>query len=215
MTEEEINKAIARVILSTKRKNRQFSLFEIANDINALSNAKGGLKEVANTIGISTGMLNQFLSVFKLPKTVIELVKNRNIDSVSMVHYLTKFDDNDSVKLSKLLASNKLSSQDLRILIPYRKQHKEADILDLVEKIHASKNIKVSVIRINKQDTIKSTSELHTIFSDHVGAENVIMIDMKNEIIDIKLAKEGEKILRDKAKTNNTTFVELISKIIH
>lgn len=215
MTEEEINKAIARIILSTKRKSRQYSLFDIALDIEGLKKAKGGMKEVSKVIGVSSGMLSQFLSVFKLPKPIIELVKERKIDRVSMVHTLAKFNNDDAIQLAELLVSNKLSSQDLRILFPYRKQHTKESILDLVEKIHSSKNIKVSVIRINKNDTSKSVTELASFFSNQVGKENVITVEANNNFIDIKLSKQGEKILRQKAKSNNRTFQDLISTLIN
>lgn len=213
MTDEELNKAIARLILSTKRKRRQFSLYEIALDINTLKKSIGNINEVASIIGISSGMLNQFLSVFKLPDPVIELVKKREIDSVSMIHYLSKFNNEDLLILSELLSTKKLSSQDLRILIPYRKQHKSESIQDLVKRIHSSKNIKVSVIRINKQDTSKSIIELKSNFSNQVGIENLIQIEFNNEFIDIKLSKQGEKILKEKAKMSKKSLEELISNI--
>lgn len=215
MTEEQINKAIARVILSTKRKKRQHSLYDIALDIDSLKKAKGSISAVAKIIGISSGMLSQFLSVFKLPNPVIELVKKREIDSVSMVHHLSKFQNDDLLKLSELLSSNQLSSGDLRILIPYRKQYKNETILELVDKIHSSKNIKVSVIRINKDDTSKSISELNSIFSYQVGDSNVIEIEPNNDLIDIKITKQGENILREKARHCKKTIQELIFILIH
>ena len=213
MTEEEVNKSIARVILSTKRKSRQFSLFEIANDIENLKNEKGSLNEVAKLIGLSPGMLSQFLSIFKLPKSVIELIKERKIDSVTIVHHLTKFKDNDILELSKLAAKNEISSQDLRILIPYRKQHANEDILDLVEKIHLSKNIKVSVVRILESDTTKSLSELEELFIKVVGKENILVIELNGNFIDIKLTKQGENNLRSKAKQLSLTLRELITRL--
>lgn len=215
MTDEEVNKAIARVILSTKRKSRQYSLLEIATDIRNLKNAKQGMKEVSKLIGVSSGMLSQFLSVFKLPEPILELVANRKIDSVAMVHYLAKFNAEDIPKLAELLATGKLSSQDLRILIPYRKQFKKEPIADLLERIHSSKNIKVSVIRIDKGDTTKSIEDLISIFGSHVGKENLNTIVPNENFIDIKFTKKGEKILRESAKRNKITLQELITTIIH
>ena len=173
------------------------------------------MKEVSKIIGVSSGMLSQFLSVFKLPKSIIESVKQRKIDSVSMVYNLSKFNNEESLQLAELLVSNKLSSQDLRVLIPYRKQHTKETIVDLVEKIHSSKNIKVSVIRISKEDTSKSIPELSSFFAIQVGKENVISIEQHNNFIDIKLSKQGEIILRQKAKKNNKTFQVLISNLIN
>lgn len=214
MTEEEINKAIARVILSTKRKSRQYSLYEIALDIDNLKKAKGGMQQVSKLIGVSAAMLSQFLSVFKLPKPIFDLVRERKIDSVSMAHNLSKFNDEDALQLSTLLSNNKLTSQDLRILIPYRKQHSKETILELVEKLNSSKNIKVSVIRINQNDTSKTLPELNSFFVNQIGSENLVAIEKHNEQIDIKIRKQGEKILRDKAKQIKITFQELITKLI-
>jgi hypothetical protein len=61
------NSALARVILSTKRKKRQYSLIEIASDIQLLLGTLGSLSEVSKVVGISTGMLSQFLSIKELP----------------------------------------------------------------------------------------------------------------------------------------------------
>jgi hypothetical protein len=214
MKQDEINKVIARLILSTRRKSRNFSLFEIASDILYLKNSFGNLSEVSKLVGVSPGMLNQFLSVFNLPEFVLGMVKERKIDSVSMVHYLTRFKEADIISLSKLIVSKELSSQDLRILLPFRKQHPNADILDLVKKIKSSKNIKISVIRIDKSDTEKSILELTKAFVNEVGKENLYAIEENINFIDIKLLKEGETILRQKARLEKKSLQEFISILI-
>jgi hypothetical protein len=215
MTQEELNKAIARVILSTKRKSRRYNLVEIATDIQNLKTSLGSLNEVANVIGISSGMLNQFLSVFKLPKNVLKLVEERKIDSVAIVHYLSKYSNEDITQLVDLIVSNNLSSQDLRVLLPYRKQFPQERVVDLVDKLHQSKNIKVSVIRISENDTCKSFDDLNELFATQVGVENIIAIEMNKKNIDIKISKKGEKILRETAKKNRLTLQEFIFKLIN
>lgn len=214
MKQDEINKIIARLILSTRRKSRNFSIYEIASDILYLKNSFGNVNEVANLVGVSSGMLNQFLSVFNLPEFVLKMVKERRIDSVSIVHYLSKFKDADIISLSQLLISKELSSQDLRILLPFRKEHPNEDILDLVKKINSSKNVKVSVIRIDKSDTEKSIIELTQVFENEVGRENLYAIEEKNNFLDIKLLKRGESILRQKAKLKKKSLLEFITILI-
>ena len=215
MKDDEINKTIARVILSTKRKKRQYSLFEVAMDIQTLKESLGSISNVSKIVGISTGMLNQFLSIFKLPQRIIELIKQRKIDSVSVVHHLSKYNEKDKKVLENLLIENKLSSLDLRVLIPFRKQFPNESIIELVEKIHSSKDIKVSVIRIHKDDTEKTLPELTDCFITQVGRENVITVEQHNNFIDIKLSKEGEMILRKDAKENKKTFQGLITILIN
>lgn len=213
-TQEELNKIIARVILSTKRKNRQYSLYEIASDIKALQEDKGSLKTVSDIIGISSGMLNQFLSVFKLPDPIIDLIKDRKIDSVSIAHNLSKFKPEDAIKLSSLIINQKISSQDLKVLIPYRRQHAHHSIENLVEALNATKNIKVSVIRINRDDTIKDQEELTDLFGSLVGVENIVEITVNEKNIDIKLLKDGEKVLRSIAKSKGQSLQELVSILV-
>jgi hypothetical protein len=214
MKQDEINKIIARLILSTRRKSRNFSIYDIASDILYLKTSFGNLNEVAKLVGVSSGMLNQFLSVFNLPEFVLKMVKERKIDSVSIVHYLSKFKEADVISLSQLLVSRELSSQDLRILLPFRKAHPNEDILNLVEKLNSSKNIKVSVIRINKSDTEKSIIELTQVFVSEVGRENLYAIEEKNDFLDIKLLKSGESILRQKAKAKKKSLHEFIAILI-
>jgi hypothetical protein len=215
MRQEELNKVTARVILSTKRKSRQYNLIEVASDIQTLKTSLGNLNEVAKVIGISPGMLNQFLSVFKLPKKVLKLVEERKIDSVAIVHFLTKYSNEDNIQLADLIVSNKLSSQDLKVLLPYRKQFPNEKIVDLVEKLHRSKNVKVSVIRLSEDETSKSFNELNDLFSAQVGVENIIEIEKNTKNIDIKLSKKGEKILRETAKKNKLTLQKYVFKLIN
>lgn len=214
MTEKQLNQTIARVILSTKRKSRQYSIYEIASDIASLKKAMGSMNEVAKVIGITSGMLSRFLSVFKLPPSVQELVKQREIDRISLVLDSSKLKEADVLKLAEKGLLKELSSQDIRTLVSYRKENKTGSIDDLVEEILKSKNIKVSVIRIDKCDTKKSIKDLGKIFIREVGEENLVIIEQNKNFIDIKLSREGEKILRQKAKSHKVPLHELVKQLI-
>ena len=215
MNELEKSQATARLLLSTKRKNRQFSIVEIANDIQLLRNSLGDLTAVSKVIGISSGMLNQFLSVFKLPENIQQLILERKIDSVAIVNYLSKFPKEDAQKLVGPIITSELSSQDLRILLPYRKRHPEEDILQLLHRIHSSKNIKVSVIRVHKNDVTKSIEELVEIIKEQVGIDHFVSIESADTNVDIKISKEGEKILRNNARLKKKTLQEFIISLIN
>jgi len=214
MITEKYNKALARVILSTKRKNREYSLIEIAKDIKLLQETLGSVSEVAKVVGISSGMLHQFLSVLKLPKPVLKLIIERKIDSVSAAHYLSKFNADDIVELSRLIESNKLNSQDIRVLLPFRRKYSNEPILELVNRIHSSKNIKISVIRISKDDTNKSIDQLKLAFEKIVGSSNLMSVEAVGNYIDIKLLKKGEQQLRKAASANRTSLQGLVTTII-
>ncbi|MFW5887360.1 MAG: hypothetical protein ACOCUH_01040, partial [Bacteriovoracia bacterium] len=139
------NKLIARLILNTKRVKRQDSIVQVADDIAALQDKLGSLKRVSETIGISTHMLNQFLGVNKLSPKVYELVKKRELDSVSAVYYLGKHPSSDQIKLANSYINGEINSQDIRVLGPLRSRYPNKSIEELIERTKQSKDIKVSV----------------------------------------------------------------------
>ena len=209
-----VNAAVARVILSTKRKNRQYSILEIANDINFLSNELEDINNVSKIIGISNEMLRQFLSVLKLPSEIISLVTERKIDSVSQVYYLSKYKKEDALILAKQLSNKELSSQDLRIILPYRKQFPNDSIFDLVDRVKKSKNIKVSVFRFAREEVLKNKTQLEEIFYNLIGKENLLTIEYTEKLIDIKVTRAGEKLLRLRAENDKLNLQGFIKKII-
>lgn len=214
MGNNKVNEATARILLSTKRKSRQYSLYEIASDILFLKNEIGGINNVSKIIGISTGMLNQFLSVFKLPAEIIELLKERKIESVSSAHILSKFNNEDSIQLAQLILTEGLTSQELRIILPFRRKNLNEPIIDIVRRVLDSKNIKVSVIRISESKLKCSITELENRILNLIGNENFLTISSSNSNIDLKITTEGEKKVRQKAKENKLSFQEFINKII-
>lgn len=207
------NILIARIIASTKRKKRGLSILEIANDIQSLKEQLGGLDAVAKEVGISVGMLNQFLSVFKLSTTIQELVKKREVDSVALVFMMSKFEEKDLQDLLAPIINNGITSQELKVLLPYRKQFKSDNILELLERVRRSKNVKVSVIRFPKSDAL-SVEKIEKEIRTKIGAENYISTEEENGVTNIKISKKGEKLLRNAAKGMKTTFQKYILRLL-
>ena len=189
----------ASLILNTKRNKRLNNLIEIAEDIEALSQETGGIEKVAGLIGISTHMLNQFLSVRKLSEKVREKIATRELDSVSVVNYITKYNENDQEYLAENYVSGYLNSQDIRTLGPLRTKFPETPIDTLAEKVIKSKNIKVSVFYVQLPFEMNSVSLTDKIMKV-VGEDNIISIEAKGFLGIIKLTKEGEVLLKKKSK---------------
>jgi|GEM_PF-2509853 len=215
MDNNKVNEATARILLSTKRKSRQYSLYEIASDILFLKNELDGINNVSNLIGITTGMLNQFLSVLKLPTKILELIKQRKIESVSIAHTLSKFNDKDAIQLAHLVLKEGLTSQELRIILPFRRKNLNEPINNIVKRVLDSKNIKVSVIRISESNLKCKSSELEERVIKLIGKENLLAIVSSNSNIDLKITAGGEKIIREAAKGQQLSFQDFINKIIN
>ncbi|MEO6729835.1 MAG: hypothetical protein ABIN01_01365 [Ferruginibacter sp.] len=214
MNGENHSELIAKLILSTKRKKRNFSIVEIASDISKLKNQLGSLNEISKVIGISIGMLQQFLSVLKLPSEIQDLFRERKIDSVAIAFLLSKFPAGDAITLVTHIVEKKITSQELKILLPYRKQHKNENILDLVEKLAATKNIKISVIRLPRNIVTKTSNQMSEIIKSIIGDNNFQEIANEGEYVNIKIKKEGEIILRNIAKQKRLSLSELIITLI-
>lgn len=210
-TESEI---IARLILSTKRKKRKYSIVEIANDIYLLKELKGGLGKVADIVGISTDMLKQFLSISNLPEEVIALVDERKIDSVAIVFLLSKFPKEDCLQLAKIASEGKLTSSELKILLPYRKQHSSKSIIEILEEVRSSKNIRVSVIQFPKNVTKKTKMEISEIFKAIVGSNDFVDIVEDDRLFNIKIKKAGEMHIRKLAAEKKMSLSNLIITLV-
>jgi hypothetical protein len=213
MIEIEIDTAIGRILPNTKTKKRPSSIIEVASYIQTA--LKGiTLKELSDRLTISTGMINKFLSVFKLPSFIQDLVKQRVIDSVALVYDLSKLDSNDLLELVPLLKENKINSNELKAFLPFRKRYPNQSIVELYNQQINSKNIKVSVIRLDKSTFNGSLTTLNDKIQHFITPAELISTEINNDYLDIKLTKKGELKLRKIAKEGKRTFQTLIQELI-
>lgn len=205
---------ISRIFLNTKRKVRRDNLIQIADDILWLKNELGSLQKVADATNVSAGMLNRFLSVDKLSPKIKTLVEERQIDKVSEVNDLTKFDFEDQEQIAQLLVSKKLSGKNLKILPVLKKQFPKENINTLAERVIKSENIKVYSISFYIGDLKKSKESLRNYLIDLIGDKEVINVVFLTNAGNIKITEKGEKLLRSKAKDEKLTFKQFINKIL-
>mgnify|MGYP001609104070 CR=1 FL=1 len=207
---------IARLILNTGRHIRPFSLNQIADDIISLSKYVGGLKEVSRLIGKSVDILRQFLSVKKLPKDIIELVKIRKIDKLQDVRYLNQFNSNDQKVVVNEIISGNLNTQDLKVLAPLRKRVKDNSITTLIKELKESKDKKIYLFFF-KSKSKENSNKIKLKLQNLLGKENVINLEVSEEVYKLSLNEKGLKSIRNLAKENNLTlkkyFIKLISNL--
>lgn len=211
---EKVNTLVGRIIASTKRQKRTLSIVDIAKNINELKEEVGGIKKVSELIGISPGMLNQFLSVFSLPTAIQELVKEKKIDSVAMVFLLSKYPKEDVSHLAKMITAKLITSPELKVLLPYRNANKGLNISDVIDKLRSTKDIPVSVIRL-PGNIINNPERIEKAIKFKIGDENLMAFEKGNEYLDIKITKHGEKILRHAAKEKGVTLQQFILRLLN
>ena len=200
------NEVIARLIANTRRQKRPFTIIEIAEDIVWLSNHLGGLSAAAAVLGISAGMLNQFLRVQKLTPKAQALVKSREIDSVKAVHNLAKFSSADQDAIIEQVLQGRLKYADIQLLSPLRKQLSNEPIENLIQKLKKSENIKVSIIQFPAESLHRDIKALREDLSRITGPSEVIDVVLNNGIGAMKFTKKGEQALRQAARRHKKTL---------
>lgn len=205
---------VPRLLISTHKQKRPFSIIDVADDIDWLSNHLGSLSAVSAILNVSSGMLNQFLRVRNLTPEAQALVKKREIDSVTAVHNLAKFSAKDQDEISNLIKQDSLSYLDIRLLSPLRKQFPDTPIEFLVEKLKNSQNRKVSVIQFPVETLHKDIEEVRRELSDIIGPEEIVDIVVDNQIGAIKITPKGEQTLRKEARRQKKTLQEFTYAVL-
>lgn len=205
---------IARLIANTLRKKRPNSLIEIARDIRWLQNDLGSLKAVSETIGISTDMLGQFLSVERLSPEVRKLVEERKIDLVNVVHYMRDFEPEAQQVIAKEVIADRLSTNDIRVLAPLRKSLPHLTVDQLISRVQKSKNIKVYVAYFRIPPGFENTDASKRRFEKIVGKNEIVSFTVKDLVGTLELTSFGQKKLRGAAKERNLSLRKFVDRIV-
>lgn len=205
---------IARLIANTHRTKRPNNLIEIAHDIRWLQNDLGSLKAVSETIGISTDMLRQFLSVERLCPEVHKLVKERKIDLVNIVHYMRSFSPKAQQVIAREVIAGRLSPNDIRVLAPLQKSLPHFTINQLISRVQKSRNIKVYIAYFRIPLGFKNTNVLKRRFEKIVGKTEIVSFTIKDQVGTLELTLVGQKKLREAAKKRNLSLRKFVDMVV-
>lgn len=205
---------IARVIANTRRRKRPNNLLEIAEDIILLKEKMGSFNKVAEVVGISPGMLKKFLNVLKLSDYVINLVKERKIDSVTVVHLLAKFDHKKQKTLANEVINGKISPDIMKAIVPLSKKYPKMNLNILIDKAVNSKDYRVYILYFRLPISIHYSSGLKGYLGDIIGEDNIISFSVSKRIAKLKLTEKGSKYIRGSAQKKRLSLKKYINKIL-
>ena len=208
--------ALGRLLRNTKRANvsRNASIADIAADIETLSAHYGSVAKVAELLSITSGMLQKFLAVKKLEPSVQDLVRSRTLDSVEAVVNLAKYPPKVQMEITKALLEKRITAHDLKSLRPLFLAHPNKEAAEVVALYADSKNKKVAVIKFEKSNLHSDLENVRHNFSNLIGIENLLSLDMTNGWGNITISKKGEMLLREVAKNQKQTLHQLISNLL-
>ena len=205
---------IAKLILSTKRKKRKYDLVSVNENIKVLLNSRKSKTDIANIWGISSGMLNQFLSVENVSSELRKKIENREIDSVSQVHMISKFPQHEQMFIADSIINDGISTADIRALLPLRRKFPRQNIPELLSKLLKSKDKKLSVVKIPKESIKLNKLDIENRFKKIIGSKESIVIEEDSEYLIFKFSKKGERKLKQFSRSQGNTLTKQIQDII-
>ena len=198
-------------IPSNKRKD---NIVDIAILIKNLEKEVGDLNAVGKQLMLSKGTLKKFLSALSLSEPVIELVKQRKIDSIEVVYFLSRCTKDEQRFVAGCVLNETLSSSDIKDgLSPLKSQNPDTPIEELVEKLIKSKDKSISVAYL---DYPEKYSDVETVKKRlyKIVEKDFISLEFTPDYGILKITKKGEKKLRNVAKNQNQPLKDLLTQLM-
>jgi len=204
----------ARLLANTRTRRRPDNLVDIARDIRWLESHLGSLRAVSELVGISSDMLNRFLSVERLAPEVRELVQEREIDHINTVHYIRGFDAEGQHVIAEELVAGRLSEGDVRVLAPLRRSLPHLSVAELVSRVQTSKDKKVYVAYFHVPSDSEGIAALKDRFAEAVGEDNIVAFSVEEELGTLKLTPPGLKKLRQAARERKMSLRRFVDSVV-
>ena len=211
--ENDLDMALATLIKNTRTTSRHVSLSEIAKWVDIATTHLGSTNEVADRIGLSTKMLRQFLKVKELAPAVREQFARRELDSVDMAVHLRMLSPKEQEVVGCEAARGNLNTADVRAVVEFRKEHADAEIGEIVERVISTRNIKQYVIEFVLRGPKLDDPVLLCRFEDALTAGNIVSLNVTGSIARIILNQRGRAELQRIARENGMSQAEAVNKI--
>ena len=200
------------MIANTKRVRRKLSLVEVAQWIDTACRGLGGLRAVAERVGVSKEMLRQFATVNALSPKVKKLVAERKIDRVDVAHRLSKLPPLEQYQVARLVAAGDLDSDDVRAVVTLRRSAPDIDIRQVIDRVRSSRNIREYVAYFPVPPA-SNVQLLRSRIARVLGKDNIRSLTVQEALGTLVLTAEGSKRLAETARGHGLTKRKLIGKI--
>ncbi len=175
----------------------------------------GGIKSVADTVGVSPGMLSKFLSVKELSPNVKELIKKRDINSVEFVNALRRFNEEEQKIIITEYLEGEINTPDVRTIPVLRYKNPEKDIIELINQVKSTKPIKTYLVYIDKVKIKVPMEKILNRIKDVVGEKGVVSVNIEGNVVIVKMSSEAKGLLGITAKKRRGSIRELLEEIIY
>lgn len=210
----QLEEALAILISCTRRKVRPLSLPEIAKWLDIAVKEMGSIRAVADRIGVSAKMLNQFSHVKKLSQDVQVLFGKRELDSVDATTQLAMLSENEQKVVANALISRTIDTIDLRAVVELRRTGDSKSITALLQKVSASKSQKEYVAEFVIRGNL-NPADIRKRFTRYIPASEILSFEVKGSLGQMVLSPKGKNALTNTAKKLRTPLKRVIPAILN
>jgi hypothetical protein len=211
--EERLEKALARLIGSTRRTHRVKNLLEVAEEIKVAEKLMGSRKAVAKRIRLSEEMLKEFASIHSLEETVKRMVKERLITSVDIAYRISLLPKSDQPVVARACIESGLSGKEVREVVALRRIDGKQSIQAIIDSVKDSR-LKIQYVIRFAMPSDSGKGNLRQRFELLVGKKNIVSFEIKNKIGSVTVTKEGKSRLESEAKRRNITKRKLVQLVL-
>lgn len=207
--EARLEKALIRLVGSTRRSRRTKNLIEVAKEVDVAEKLLGNRENVAKKIGLSEEMLREFASVNKLCKPVKQMIKEGRLTSVDVAYRLSMLPKAKQLKLARAYVENEVFAKEVRDVVALFKKNPKSEIQKIIEYVKTSMDIIQYVIKF-RLDHKLSIKVLRQRFSKILGDENIVSLKVNDGIANLVVNEEGREILQKEAKKRGMSKRKLV-----
>jgi hypothetical protein len=212
--EKRLEKALARLIGSTRRPHRAKNLLEVAKEIKVAEKLLGSRKAVARRIGLSDEMLKEFESVNELEEPVKRMVKDGLITSVDTAYRISLLPKSDQLAVARAYIEHEISGKDVKEeIIALRRKNSKQPIQKIINSLKGSRPRVQYVIRF----PVYSESEQNSLqrkFESLINKKNLVSFEVRSKIGTITVTEEGKIRLESEARRRKITKKKIVQLML-
>jgi len=206
--------ALSVLLQATRTTKRGVDLVTASRALAIAREALGGLKAVADRVGLSEQMLRDFACVEELCAAVRKMYAEKRLTSVDVAVRLSRLPRSEQLTVAREHLAGRLTSKQVRDVVSLRRRNRELSIQDAIGRVRDSADVRTYIIRFPVGPCVPSTSELRGRFSRIVGKGNILSIEVKEDIGILAITPRGEKRLRAEARERATTARGLVESVL-
>lgn len=222
---------LAILIRSLKTRKVKRNLLEVARSCRRLRKLHGSYLKVAKKISLDSGeMIREFEALLSLPPKVRQLIGVGKLKSVVAGYWISRMrrDNSEKEELASVVINKRLTAHHVRDIVSYANRVPKLSIKKCVEKVVESRKVEkhylllmglrnetLQVLRAKAEEQKTTLKELaKATILQIVRDQDVLLCDIKNNLVIMRIKEEAFHALRDKAQKLEIKMEDLADKMI-